>query len=44
MAPVNIFCEEHTDMEVDYYCKKHTQLMCNKCALIGHADHLENLV
>jgi hypothetical protein len=44
MAPVNIFCDEHNDMEVDYYCKKHIKLMCNKCALIGHADHLENLV
>lgn len=44
MAPVNIYCDEHPEIEVDYFCKKHSRLMCNKCALVQHADHLENLV
>jgi hypothetical protein len=44
MAPVNIYCDLHPDFEVEYYCKKHIKMMCNKCALITHSDHLEHLV
>jgi hypothetical protein len=44
MAPVNIYCDVHPELEIDYYCKKHVKLVCNKCALVGHADHLESLV
>ena len=42
-AIINIFCDKHPDSHTEFYCIEHKTLICSKCAILGHHDHVEEL-
>ena len=37
---INIACDKHPESQADFYCPAHSTLICSKCAIIGHHDHM----
>ena len=40
---ISIFCDKHPNNQADLYCLEHDILICNKCAILEHNDHVESL-
>lgn len=40
---INISCDRHPAIYADYYCTKHKTLICHKCAILEHHDHVTDL-
>lgn len=38
-----ILCDEHPGRDVEFYCVREHQFVCNRCAILKHADHLGQL-
>ena len=39
-----ITCDAHPTAKVDYFCKRHSKLVCQGCLVIAHGDHLSEMV
>ena len=40
---INITCDKHPNNQAEFYCIEHKTLICSKCAILGHHDHVEEL-
>lgn len=39
-----ITCDAHPTARVDYFCKRHSKLVCQGCLVTAHGDHLPEMV
>jgi len=39
-----ITCDAHPTARVDYFCKRHSKLVCQGCLVTAHGDHLHDMV